>query len=129
MRTASRILRSTAAAWLLIAAPAWAQFGPPMAPYARVRAGAEEWAERGGGFGYGGPWGAGWGGGWGGGFANPYGFGFAGPIVQGSWYQRPYPYHFDYYRYRWGGAAPNQVYDVPPPGDCPCAETPTGVVP
>ncbi|MGI9427740.1 MAG: hypothetical protein ACR2NM_03700 [Bythopirellula sp.] len=43
------------------------------------------------------------------------GFGFRPfqPTVAGSWYARPYPYHFDYYRWR---------YSVPPqPQDCPCA--------
>lgn len=43
-----------------------------------------------------------------------FGYGYFGypPIVAGSWYQRPYPYHFDYYQYRW---------NTPQPAlDCPC---------
>lgn len=36
----------------------------------------------------------------------------APPVVTGSWYARPYPHHFDYYRWR---------YNSPPPADCPCA--------
>ena len=38
------------------------------------------------------------------------------PIVTGSWYARPYPYHFDYYRWRY--SAPPQTVDYP------CAEAP-----
>ena len=46
------------------------------------------------------------------------GFGFGGyfgqqPFIAGSWYARPYPYHFDYYRWR---------YSTPQPTtSCPCA--------
>lgn len=40
-------------------------------------------------------------------------FGYA-PTVAGSWYTRPYPYHFDYYRWRY--STPRQTVD------CPCAE-------
>ena len=51
-------------------------------------------------------------GGWGPPAYNPYfwqpGF-FAPPIVTGSWYTRPYPYHFDYYRWR---------YSMPPQRPC-----------
>lgn len=65
---------------------------------------------------------------------DPYGYGafyggyFAPPIVVGSYYQRPYPYHFDYYRYRWGGAPSHD--DGDPGGemiraaDCPCLNSP-----
>lgn len=46
-----------------------------------------------------------------------YGGGFYGHAYAGSWYQRPYPYHFDYYRGR---------FDRPPAGmnqpACPCAQ-------
>ena len=35
------------------------------------------------------------------------------PVIAGSWYARPYPHHFDYYRRR---------YSAPPiQPDCPCA--------
>ena len=40
------------------------------------------------GFGYG--WATGWG-------------GFYNQAFAGSWYQRPYPYHFDYYKNRFNG--------------------------
>ena len=75
----------------------------PAPTYAACAAGADQWHDRGGGHGrrlartavgYGG-------------FYNPY---FAqSPIVTGSWYQRPYPYHFDYYRYRWGSTGMPQT--------------------
>lgn len=74
--------------------------------YLRHRPGAADWGDRtGGSFGYGyaAP---GWG--WGPGFFGP-------PVVAGSWYARPYPYHFDYYRHRWGAPAPAG------PPECPCA--------
>jgi len=38
--------------------------------------------------------------------------GFRSTQVYGSWYQRPHPYHFDYYRWRY-----SQVPLEPP---CPC---------
>ena len=38
------------------------------------------------------------------------------PVIAGSWYARPYPYHFDYYRQRY--SAPPQTREYP------CAETP-----
>lgn len=75
-----------------------------MPTYSRMRGGAGDWQARGW---HGGGWG--WGGGYG--FVQPF---FPQPIVTGSYYQRPYPYHFDYYRYRWGG-------DQSPTQDCPCA--------
>ncbi len=37
------------------------------------------------------------------------------PAIAGSWYTRPYPYHFDYYRGRF--STPQQA------NDCPCAKT------
>ena len=41
---------------------------------------------------------------------------FAPPVITGSYYARPYPYHFDYYRWR---------YSAPPaPVQAPCAEAP-----
>ena len=46
-----------------------------------------------------------------------FGGGFVPPTIIGSWYARPYPYHFDYYRWRY--SMPMQV----PPMDCPCVET------
>ena len=39
-----------------------------------------------------------------------------GPQVSSSWYQRPYPYHLDYYKMKWGGSyAPyfGNLYGVP----------------
>ena len=78
-----------------------------MAPtYSRVRQGADQWRHhgdyghrhRGYGYGYG--------------FYQPY----YQPIVAGTYYERPYPYHFDYYRHRWG------AQESPAPvADCPCA--------
>jgi hypothetical protein len=70
--------------------------------YSRLRMGANDWQVRGGfrhgydGYGYGY------------GYFQPY----ISPVVAGSWYARPYPYHFDYFRGRWNGTAP---------ADCPCA--------
>lgn len=92
------------------------------APYQRLRSGAGDWNARGGHNQH-------WRGGFGG-FYNPF---FAQPLVTGTWYQRPYPYHFDYYRYRWGGA-PNGVYGDPtiemmPAADCPCLTAPYAASP
>jgi len=42
---------------------------------------------------------------------------FSPPAITGSWYVRPYPYHFDYYRQRF--SAPPQT------PECPCAEPPS----
>jgi hypothetical protein len=48
---------------------------------------------------------------------------FAPPNVEASWFQRPYPYHLDYYRMRYGGSyapyfgnlyGPPQVVTAPP---------------
>ena len=57
------------------------------------------------------------GGGYGyGGFYNPW---FASQIFAGTWYERPYPHHFDYYRMRYGTPPLQQIAP-----DCPCAEIP-----
>lgn len=62
------------------------------------------------------------GGRWGGPGGYPYGYGFYGfppQIYGGSWYQRPYPYHLDYFRWRYStppvesGVAPCVVDEVP----------------
>lgn len=85
-----------------------------------MRQGADEWQARGGGFGYSVP---------------SYMYGgffptFVPPVVvTGSYYQRPYPYHFEFARNRWGGAPPEQAYqqEMMPRSDCSCANeaTPT----
>jgi hypothetical protein len=89
-----------------------------------MRTGADQWSMRGGMNGWGhGPGGAGFGGPFFNNAYNPYFF--TPPIVTGSWYQRPYPYHFDYYRYRWG--ASQGSYGTEPgvaTPDCPCATPP-----
>jgi hypothetical protein len=88
----------------------------PAAPYQRIRNGADAWSARGG-------FPHSWYGGFGayGGFVAPF---FTPPIVAGSWYERPYPYHFDYYRHRWGGAPAgaygNAGVEMIPAADCPC---------
>jgi hypothetical protein len=50
-------------------------------------------------------------------------FQFVAPPVSASWFQRPYPYHLDYYRMRYGGSyapyfgnlyGPPQVVTAPP---------------
>lgn len=65
---------------------------------------------------------------WGGARYSP-GWGHPGPVgpaywggsyghaYSGTWYQRPYPYHFDYYRNRFN--APAVEHEQP---DCPCAQ-------
>jgi hypothetical protein len=97
--------------------------------YQRVRTGADAWSARGG-------FPHSWYGGFGayGGFVAPF---FTPPIVAGAWYERPYPYHFDYYRNRWGGAPAgaygNAGVEMIPAADCPClqavptAETPAAL--
>lgn len=90
--------------------------------YSRMRQGADDWQARGGGFGYSVP-------------SYMYGgfFPTFGPpvVVTGSWYQRPYPGHFDFARTRWGGTPPDGYYQNQQPtmlrSDCPCADeaTPT----
>lgn len=42
---------------------------------------------------------------------------FQGGFIAGSWYARPYPYHFDYYRALYSGQ-PNQ----PNYAGCPCVK-------
>ena len=96
----------------------FAQEAPPV--YSRMRRGADDWHARGGGFGYSFP-------------SYMYGgfFPTFGPpvVVTGSYYQRPYPSHFDFARTRWGGAPPEPSYqqEMMPRSDCPCANeiTPT----
>lgn len=85
-----------------------------------MRQGADDWHARGGGFGYSFPsymYG---------GFFPPFG---PPVVVTGSYYQRPYPAHFEFARTRWGGASPEQAYqqEMMPRSDCPCANevTPT----
>jgi hypothetical protein len=109
-----RIYLLTAALGAFFASQASAQ-----APaYQRTRGGANDWQVRGGhAQHWRGPYGSY------GGFYDPY---FAAPpIVTGSYYQRPYPYHFDYYRNRWVAQAPTESseagYATP---DCPCAVAP-----
>jgi hypothetical protein len=106
------------------AAPAVAQDAAMAPTYQRLRSGAGDWHGRGG---HNQHW-RGGGGGFGGGFGGFYNPFFAPPIVTGSWYERPYPYHFDYYRQRWGGS-PNGSYGDPgvemiPAADCPCLNAP-----
>ena len=43
-------------------------------------------------------------------------------VIASSWYQRPYPYHFDYFRGRWDGGQGAYAGEAPPPGYCPCDE-------
>jgi hypothetical protein len=118
-----RPIRLSAAAWALLLAlsgtlTAIAQDMMQGPAYARQRMGAQDWGQRGGG--YGGPRvGSFYPGYYG------YGFGYGGPVITGSWYARPYPYHFDYYRYRWGH--PDGGYLAPEPAaaeDCPCVPEP-----
>lgn len=102
-----------------VASPGFAQQAPPT--YARMRQGADDWFARGGGFGYAFP-------------SYMYGGFFPGyspPVIMSqSWYQRPYPYHFDVARQRWGGPPPEQTEGqgyptTTPRSDCPCADEPT----
>ncbi len=79
----------------------------PAPTYSRMRAGADDWHARGGGYGPGYPgYGAGYG------YFQPY----VSPVIAGSWYARPYPHHFDYFRDRWNGSASELQQE------CPCAE-------
>jgi hypothetical protein len=108
------------AAILLTAPCSRAEAQTPAAPYQRLRPGAEAWGARGGN-----P--HAWSGGVGayGGFVAPF---FTPPIVAGSWYERPYPYHFDYYQRRWSDGDANGAMrgEMMPTADCPCLEwTPT----
>jgi hypothetical protein len=117
-----RLIRS--AAWLALfvgcGAPLARAQQPEAPTYSRMRQGADDWQARGGGFGYSVP-------------SYMYGgfFPTFGPpvVVTGSWYQRPYPSHFDFARTRWSGAPPEGAYqqEMMPRSDCPCANeaTPT----
>ena len=95
------------------ASPALAQQASPV--YSRMRQGADDWHARGGGYGYSFPsymYG---------GYYTP----FSPPvIISQSWYQRPYPYHFEVARQRWGGPPQQQAYpqDMMLRSDCPCAD-------
>jgi hypothetical protein len=79
-------------------APAQDAFQAPT--YSRMRTGADDWHARGGGRGPVGYGHGGYGGGYG--FFQPY----VTPVVTGSWYARPHPHHFDYFRGRWDRSAP-----------------------
>ncbi len=48
-------------------------------------------------------------------YGNPW---FAPQVYAGTWYERPYPYHFDYYRMRYSSPP---IQEIAP--DCPYAET------
>jgi hypothetical protein len=91
--------------------------------YSRTRMGAHDFHRRGDGHGFGGRRG----GGYGNFYFDPY---FSSPVIYGSYYQRPYPYHFDYYRHRWGAPPADAAYSGYPPdpgsaaSDCPCADPP-----
>jgi hypothetical protein len=120
IRLAIRILILPIAA--LAAAPSTTHAQPGAMPpnYSRMRTGADDWHGRGGSYG----WSGGYGGyGYGYNFFPPY---YYPPVYAGSWYARPYPYHFDYYRYRWSG---NQMGDpnaaAPADRECPCDAEPT----
>jgi hypothetical protein len=122
------MIRTLTSASLLAALGASATHAQPaaMAPaYSRIRTGADEWHGRGGGY----VWSGGYGGyGYGYNFFPPY----YPPVYAGSWYSRPYPYHFDYYRYRWSGnqmGGPDAA--APAARDCPCDAEPaaTSAVP
>jgi len=112
MAAASRLIAGAVfglAAFIARPSTAPAQDMAEAPTYARLRAGADDWNARGGRFGHDRGHG-----GYGYGYLQPY----YSPIIAGSWYARPYPYHFDYYRYRWGGDM-----SMPATADCPCAET------
>lgn len=95
---------------LAATAPAQDSFAAPT--YSRTRMGAGDWQARGGGYDHGG-----------GGFGNGFGFyqPYNSPVVASSWYARPYPYHFDYFRGRWGGGQ-DAYAQGPARTDCPCAD-------
>jgi hypothetical protein len=60
------------------------------------------------------------GGGYGGslGYGVPYAYPWIAPqVYAGTWYERPYPYHFDYYRMRYSSPPIQQIAP-----ECPCAE-------
>ena len=115
-----RIACSLIAALLALAPAALRAQGPAAIPtYQRTRGGGDGGAHRGNAGHWGGAPGFG-------GLYPPY---FApAPIIVGSYYQRPYPHHFDYYRHRWGQQpqSPLQQQQSPPNvemmpvADCPC---------
>ena len=108
--TADVVLGSAMLLALPSAAPAQDSLQAPT--YSRTRTGAEDWHARGGGYVHGqGDFGYGYG------YFQPY----ISPVVAGSWYARPYPYHFDYFRGRWDGPRSGIA------SDCPCAESAAGV--
>lgn len=100
--------RFTPIAAMLLALVALESVG--QTPYLRSRPGAEEWSRRGGGYVLGPSHG---------GYPVVPSFGSFQTAFAGNWYERPYPYHFDYYRSRWGVQEP--VSAAP---DCPCAVLP-----
>jgi len=106
--TAGAILSLIAAYSQLPTAPAQDTFVAPT--YSRSRMGADDQYARGG-YAHGGP-------GYGYGYYQPY----ISPVIAGSWYARPYPYHFDYYRNRWGGGQNGYQGQPAPAADCPCAD-------
>lgn len=105
----------------ILSSRAYPQAAPAAPMYQRTRNGAGDWHSRGGQFQH---WrgGNGYGPGPGyGGAYNPYFSTFAQPpIVAGSYYQRPYPYHFDYYRSRWSTPPYEPDAEMMPVSDCPC---------
>jgi hypothetical protein len=101
--TAGALLALAVSLGLGSSAPAQDIYTAPT--YARLRTGADDWHARGGfRYGY-----QGYGHGYG--YFQPY----ISPVIAGSWYARPYPYHFDYFRGRWDGVAGEAA------ADCPCA--------
>ena len=96
--TAGAVLGSATLLALPSTAPAQDSLLAPT--YSRMRTGADDWHARGGGYVHGqGDFGYGYG------YYRPY----ISPVVAGSWYARPYPYHFDYFRGRWDRSAPITV--------------------
>jgi hypothetical protein len=96
--------------------------GAPAPTYQRMRTGAEDWQARGGPF-HGGPRGGF------GGFYNPYFNPYFAPPIAGSYYQRPYPYHFDYYRFRWNAPSLDFSDEMMPVSECPCLAEPQAAEP
>ena len=116
MRTHQRLIAGalvcfTAVSGLAATAPAQDSFVAPT--YSRTRMGAEDWHARGGGgHGHGR-----------GGYGNGFGYyqPYISPVIASSWYARPYPYHFDYFRGRWGGEQGGlEAGATTPTPDCPC---------
>ena len=121
----SLLRRATLVALLIASAAAPSAFAQQAPTYSRMRQGADDWTARGGGFGYSFP-------------SYMYGGffpGFSPPVLATqSWYQRPYPAHFEVARQRWG-SPPQQQMQQPmdgqgypammPRSDCPCLDQPT----